>query len=838
MEERNRSIIPVIVFAVVFLLSLVIFNYALVGRHSKSVAETSEASLPLLTVKVDSYKLGTLHGYVGEMDKSLLREAIVPLETDYNFDVYLGKSREDIPSVSYNIYKTDNKTVHDSGIASFRKEGKKTVATIRLEKKLETGKAYLAELVLENKNGVSIRYYTRIKYGTELHFSECMDFIKKFHKQALAGGTEGTSYISRFLEPKDSYQNNDLSKVDIHSNTDVVCYASMKPRVEKNFDTRVTEISDDLSSVEMQTLVSFENKEGAKQYYMVTENFKIRYSVSRMYLLDYERSMEEYFQYNAVEGSKNRFRIGITGSNQKDLHTANDCELAAFVQAGQLWLYDFQQGEMVSVFSFIGEDYRDIRNNYSRNAVDIINLDKKGNVIFLVYGYMNRGAHEGENGVCVYRFNAKERANEEILFIPTQIPYEYMKSDMDALAYLDKNDNFYFFMDGSIYKVNPAVKEYEVLESGIAATDLVSSEAGYYARASKNVVTLYDMNAGRSQTIKWSEANTLYPIGFIQSDFVYGIGDTADIRTKADGSKVTPMRKVLVVTPELEEQTSYEKPGIYVLSAKTEGNIVKLQRAKSTAMGYEPLVDDYIHFKEEVSDKINFEYGYSQSIYNQLYMTFPTFVYVTSAPKLVTAKEQVSGNYKTISFEDNDARKNLCYVYAKGKLLGTHVSVKEAIKEAKDNAGVVVDAQQHYIWEKGVAKPYAKVPSVSVVKAKNKKQSFAACMQMLLKLRADNTSLKTLAKEKGTPMDILNKYYDGCGVNLSGCKMEDIVYYITKERPVIARLKSGKYIVIMSYNSTKLRYIDPVKGESVQADRDKLEKQIRAAGGKYYSYTD
>ncbi|MCQ2491499.1 MAG: hypothetical protein MJ087_00465 [Lachnospiraceae bacterium] len=838
MEDNKKNIIAPIVFLVVFLISMVIFNYVLVGTHSKSVAETSEAELPLLTVYAEDQQLSTLHGYIGDMDKSLLREAITPLETENAFDVVLSKNKEDIPSVSFNLYKNDNKTVLESGIASFRKEKKKTVTTIRFKERLETGKVYLAELILENKNSVSIRYYTRIKCGTELHFSECMEFIQKFHKQALAGGTEGIAYVSYFLEPKDSYQNNDLSKVDIHSNADVVCYASMKPKVEKNFNTKVTEISEDLSSVEMKTLLSFENSEGKKYYYMATENFKIRYSVSRMYLLDYERTMEEYFQYDSIDASKNRFRIGITGSNEKDLHTANDCELAAFVQADQLWLYDFQAGEMVSVFSFIGEDYRDLRNNYEANAIDIMNLDKKGNITYLVYGYMNRGEHEGENGICVYRFHAKDRVNEEVLFIPTAIPYEYMKQDMDALAYLDKNDYFYFFMDGSIYKVNPAIKEYEVLASGIRATDVVSSEKGYYAIAKKNVMTLYDMKEGREQTIKWSDINTLYPIGFIGSDFVYGIGYTSDIKTKSDGSKVTPMKKVLVVSPKLEERTSYEKSGVYVLSATTEGNIVKLQRAKETAMGYEKLVDDYIHFKEETTDKITFEYGYSSSIYNQLYMTFPTFVYVTSVPKLVTAKEKVTGNYKTISFEENEGRTSLCYVYAKGKMIGTYTSPKQAIKEAKKNAGVVVDAQQHYIWEKGVAKPYAKVPSVSIVKVKNKKDSFAGCMQMLLKLNADSTSLEELTKEKGSPMEILDKYFDGCGVNLSGCALEDLVYYISKGRPLITRLKNGKYVVLMSYNSTKIRYIDPVKGESIQADRVKIEKEIKASGNKYYSYTD
>ena len=107
------------------------------------------------------------------------------------------------------------------------------LADITLKKKLRDGNVYLIDLTLENEKGVDIHYYTRIKYGTELHFSECMEFINEFHDAALDGGTTGNEYVSKYLEPSESNLNNDLSKVDIHSNNDIVCYAGMKPIVEE-----------------------------------------------------------------------------------------------------------------------------------------------------------------------------------------------------------------------------------------------------------------------------------------------------------------------------------------------------------------------------------------------------------------------------------------------------------------------------------------------------------------------------------------------------------------------------------------------------------------------------
>ncbi len=41
-----------------------------------------------------------------------------------------------------------------------------------------------------------------------------------------------------------------------------------------------------------------------------------------------------------------------------------------------------------------------------------------GDVDFMVYGYMNRGAHEGYSGVGIYHYNNDQGAIEEQVFIP------------------------------------------------------------------------------------------------------------------------------------------------------------------------------------------------------------------------------------------------------------------------------------------------------------------------------------------------------------------------------------------------------------------------------------
>ena len=51
----------------------------LVGRNNKGVTETSQATIPLLTVSADGKNINQLHGYQGSVDASLIRDSITPI---------------------------------------------------------------------------------------------------------------------------------------------------------------------------------------------------------------------------------------------------------------------------------------------------------------------------------------------------------------------------------------------------------------------------------------------------------------------------------------------------------------------------------------------------------------------------------------------------------------------------------------------------------------------------------------------------------------------------------------------------------------------------------------
>ena len=57
-----------------------------------------------------------------------------------------------------------------------------------------------------------------------------------------------------------------------------------------------------------------------------------------------------------------------------------------------------------------------------------------------------------------------------------------------------------------------------------------------------------------------------------------------------------------------------------------------------------------------------------------------------------------------------------------------------------------------------------------------------------------------------------------------------------KETPVIVGLGGNHYVLLMSYNNTKIRYKDPLEEEDVVVARTEFERMMNRAGNEYYSY--
>ena len=825
---KQSKVIQISVFGILFLISLFIWNYILVGRNNKGVTETSQATIPLLTVSADGKNINQLHGYQGSVDASLIRDSITPIYEN-EVKIMLTHAKSDVSVVSYKIYDTDNKTILGNGDTAFHKvKGKKT-ANIKIKERLENGKTYLMELSVK-QNDKTIRYFTRVIYGTSFHLKECLDFAQKFHDAALTEGN--TEFISQYLETAEGTTSNNLANVDLKSTQEAVSYATLKPQVESVYPATVKEISENVTSLEMRYILSAENTDGTKQYYQATEYFRVRYAKDRMYLLNYERNMEAYMRYDTIDRSNNRILLGI-GSSQKQLISKNGGKKAAFVVQDELWYYDYQKSNMHKVFSFEGEDYRDSRNNYQKHAIQIMKMKNNGDIAFLVYGYMNRGKHEGENGISVYQYTASDQKIEELGFIPTQIQYDMMKG-----AFLSDSGQFYFYLDGAVYQVDLDSGKSKILAKNITDDMTVISDNGMLAlNQSKNKMKVVDLSTQKTEVITCKDDQVLRPIGFIEKDFIYGVGNKKEVVRNKDGSYMYPLTNVYIRNNK-KIVKEYGEDGTYITNTSVDGTTIALTHSKKSGNGYKKINVSYIRYKDKQESKAVLEYGYTGTRLNQLYLAFPDDVYIQTRPNYLSTNVEEQEDEIKIKFAVNDNKYRDAFVYTGGKLSGIYSNLKEAIKVAKQGGGVVVNYHQMYLWEKGVAQNYGKGSNIPMIKAENKDETDIACILMMARSEGIKISYDKIKKMSGSTYDKLFKVFDKRAVNYSDCSMDDLVYAISKGRSFMAQRKNGTYVLVMSYNQTDLRYYDPTNGKSVKANRKKLESEFKQAGSVYYGYAN
>lgn len=128
------------------------------------------------------------------------------------------------------------------------------------------------------------------------------------------------------------------------------------------------------------------------------EYYRVRYTSSRIYLLNFERRMNQIFRGENQNIYDTYIQLGIRSGDVE--YKANEAgNNVAFVQEGELWSYNVTEHTLAKVFSFRGYEGIDIRENYGEHDIKIVDIDEAGSVDYIVYGYMNRGIHEaGRHG--------------------------------------------------------------------------------------------------------------------------------------------------------------------------------------------------------------------------------------------------------------------------------------------------------------------------------------------------------------------------------------------------------------------------------------------------------
>ncbi len=621
-------------FLIFFIVALASINiWKAVGEENRQFALDCP-KLPFMTVSNQNVTLTHLRGYRSEEAKSYAKKTVIPLGKSKKMTVKLGPNLDEIASLSYEIIKKeDEKSVADGVVEQFTYEDGYVSAAVMVDDELKEETEYVICFTLSKSRWEKIYYCAYLQYGMQFHAAENMAFINELHGNIFEKSDEVFDYMGSSQNASD----NDFSKTTAKSSHDAILFGENEPKVEGEITYSIKEVRENEMAAELSYIMSMQRENRSKQYYKVKETYEVSFSSEKMRLIDYSRNVESIFNPEFVYPSKQEILVGITRKDEPMYLESDSSKKVCFVQANQLWLYDYRRNTMTQVFAF-GGDNLDIRGNFDENAVSLLNMDDDGNVDFLVYGYMSRGEHEGENGISLYHYDAESCLIEEKIFISSNYKYSLLNDGIQKLAYFDGKQYLYLFLSRNLYKVNIQNSNVEKIEEEIAKKNIAVSKSCKMAaiqtkdaKDNKKIV-LWNLKQGKKQEIVCEDDERINMIGFVLEDFVYGIANENNLLKKGS---IFPMEELKIINEMGEEIRNYTKENRYLLKAKISGNVISVTLGKKQGKKYQKIpMQEYIRYQKSNTDEISFVSHYDVVQWSQLYMKFPTYVYVQTGSKV------------------------------------------------------------------------------------------------------------------------------------------------------------------------------------------------------------
>lgn len=822
-----------------------IFLGALMNRgNTDMTAKMSSADFPLISFVWDGLQFNTMHGYSSQMEIPYQRDTLTPLMEGRKLSIRIDTYGTGIEKIAYEVRTMDaSRLIEDTQIYNYVTNEDVITADITLRDLLEDHQEYSLCILLQTVKGDEIRYYTRIIEADDYQVPEKLQYVYFFNDTSFDKYT-ASNELPTYLESSSEGDNTTFHKVDIHSSLNQVTWGSLPVERVTRPVAMIRDIEKDIANIEVQYFaVITENEKDI--FFEIEEYYRIRQGEERFFLLDYERTMEQIFDLETATMANNKIMLGVVGEDVQMMESSDGSRLA-FVNAGSLYSYNIADNKMSKVFGFLDDDITDLRESYQEHDIKIFYVDETGNICFMVYGYMNRGIHEGEMGVAVYYYDSVLNTVEEKAFIPYSKSFEMLEQDVSRLSYVDSANEYLVYLDHAVYQIDLLEHTSQQLVTGLPLGAFVASGQqkiiAWASGADLNNATqivLYDLTTGKINNIEAEENTRIQPIGFFGEDFVYGVARKEDILRDATGKMLYPMYQVLIRDVRGNILKQYEENGIYVVDTQVENDMITMIRMKrdDSSRGWSYTTNDQILYNDtSATGKNTIEVVTTENYEKIIQIAVRKEIDVETLQVLEPRQVLFEGDRSIKLGEEIFSGKEF-YLYVKGDLAGTYAKLPEAIEEAYAQNGVVVDGQGTYLYRRTGRVARNQIMAIDPVAAETEGEELAVCLDVMLALEGYTVDTAPLLRQGREPEEILEEKGQGMmALDLNGCSLDIILYYVAQDIPVLARMVDGSAVLVIGYNEYQIVVMNPQTGTNYKISMTEAERWFEENGNWFLAY--
>lgn len=809
------------VLLLVFIAAVVIYFVWPFGRREENKISATytvmeEATLPVVYPSMLGQEMAPLFGHREEKAVTAERGSLLVLSEDRKLPVRI-ENAEKIEKLQYEIRSMDMEhLVERTELSDWTKEQGEINTVLPIQNLLEAGTEYQLGIYALLSDGTGVWYYARIIEADSAHAAEMLALASDFSQKTFR--YDSAQDLTMYMESSPDSDNSSFGTVTLKNSFTQMTWGSLGVEQKGPVYMTLKELSGDLANVELSYYVT-RDEEGEQELFSVTENFTMKWTGQRIYMMDFERTMNQVFTGTRSQFSGKRILLGISDGEGLYAKKSQSGRYTAFVVNRELWMYDSTEAKSIRVFAFGDVDPDDVRNNRASHDVELLELTETGDMDFLVYGYMNRGIHEGYTGISYTHYDAESNTLEEKFFLPAAESYEILKADLAKLAHKGANGVFYLYMGGVVYGIDLKSHEYMVVASGLDDRRFAVSADGSRMAWQENtgvydsgMLHIMDLDTGDKTQIGDGKTNVYKILGFVGSDCVYGVGEYGDYVMSNGRIMGVYLKSLDIIDRNMANAMHYEKNGSWIRDVRVDESRIHLTLVREKNGGFfgEASEDTLVCNAEALPGRMDQIGWYASDVKGR--------VYFVQLGKDIPSSQQIKSTYpkKLMLDEENgitleapaSAKTEEFFAYGRGKLLGRYSDFSQAADAAYGCMGFVTFGRNTVIWARA-----------------NKASSYS--------IRDVSGAVRRLERYRTEFGGESFRDGDTLLLDASGCTLNQVLYFVSQNMPVLLYTGEGSFVYLTGYDQTHVRILDPVTGQSETLTLENAKAYFDQTGNDY-----
>ncbi len=830
----NKRLVMWGTFLAVFLVSIV-GSYKFINRNNQdSTIELSAPVLPLVTMVIDSREYNTLYGYTGDMDASDTAQYIYPVGENREIRARIENFDGKIEQVMYEVRNNDGSRLIESGTLSWTEQTTGFLdVSLKMKDLIIPKEEYILTWRVDTDSCDNICYYTRFVYWDEYDLDNQLQFVLDFHNNSF--DKEKATEIAAYMETDRKQDNSGLEYVNIRSSAKQVVWGNLPVERLTEPNIYITYLQDNYGAYTLDYYVKSE-VDGVESQYHIVEDYLVSTYRDKLYLLDYSRTMDSIFSYEADVYENDIINLSIQ-SKEIPIFESEDGNMAAFVVNSTLYYYDDNENKINYVYGFFDSADGDPRSAHFAHDMRVLQMDESGSIYFIVYGYMNRGNHEGRVGVALYHYNGRTKLVEELGFYESKHSPAFVMEEAEIMSFVSREGKFYLYVEGNIVCYDVNTKEENILIPYEEDQQMFFSEDHSCIVVKKDtVVEFWYLESGHMREIVVPEGGEVIPQGFIQNDLVYGVFEADNSVLQSDGTYAQYMKEIRIQNAEGEILKQYLDESAFIADCSIVGNQIILEKVILENGKVVHTAQDQIIASKSEKDAYNTIVRTSKEDYQRVCQIELKNKINTNTLEHAKAKEIFYEGNRNIQIK---LEKSCQYVSVHSPWRVTDYIKDEgmAVVKAAEQQGYALDADGLFIWRKAATVTKNQIMAIELEKASGERSSRNICMDIMLREAGNpKDTLQDLLLGKTCQQILSETAEDYVLLDITGCDLASMLYYTNMDIPIMVLFDDGEAILITGFNQFNTVIMDPVNNKLGYMSRSDTSKMLQETKNQVFTY--